>query len=100
MPTTVLKIFECHSYNIHWQALRNFYTTHIGVPFYFYYLRETSPPYSYDATGAAPAGRYTVVFDGGYSETYRPGAAKSNTTSNPTAASGLCQGTLQLREVE
>lgn len=45
-----------------------FFLAHKGIPFYVYNPRETVPPFSYDATGAATVGRYTVVFDGGYSE--------------------------------
>jgi hypothetical protein len=53
-----------------WAAMRSFYTSHQGQPFYFYHLRETVPPWSYDPTGAATVGRYTVVFDGQWSDTY------------------------------
>jgi hypothetical protein len=53
-----------------WQALRSFYDSHLGRPFYFYNLRETVPPWSWDPTGASTVGRYTVVFDGQWSETY------------------------------
>jgi hypothetical protein len=49
-------------------ALRTFYSAHIGAPFYFYVLRETIPPWTADPTGQAPDGRYTVVFDGGWTE--------------------------------
>ena len=52
-----------------WQALWDFYLQHKGTPFYMYNPRETVPPFSYDATGASTVGRYTVVFDGGWSET-------------------------------
>jgi hypothetical protein len=51
-----------------WDTLRKFYFAHIGVPFYFYFGRETVPPYSQDPTGQNTVGRYTVVFDGGYSD--------------------------------
>lgn len=83
-----------------WKALRDFYWTHVGEPFYFYFLRETVPPYSYDPTGAAIPGRYTVVFDGGYSETFQIGNVASDKTSSPTGAAGMAQGQFQLREVE
>jgi hypothetical protein len=53
-----------------WQAMRTFFYQHQGVPFYFYNLRETVPPWSWDSTGQDPIGRYTVVFDGQWSETY------------------------------
>ena len=51
-------------------TLRSFYYAHQGQPFYFYNLRETVPPFSYDPTGQDTVGRYTVVFDGSWSETY------------------------------
>jgi hypothetical protein len=53
-----------------WQAMRSFFYTHQGQPFYFYNLRETVPPWSWDPTGQDPIGRYTVAFDGQWSETY------------------------------
>jgi len=59
-----------------WQSLRNFYLTHKGKAFYFYFGRECSPPYHYDPTGGATQGRYTVVFDGSYAETYTINAAQ------------------------
>lgn len=45
--------------------LRTFYATVKGPvkEFYFYNLFETVPQWSYDATGSATAGRYTVRFD-------------------------------------
>jgi len=52
-----------------WSSLRAFYNAHIGIPFYFYVPRETIPPFTPDPTGAATDGRYTVVFDGAWSET-------------------------------
>ena len=47
-------------------ALRTFYFARNGPldEFYFYDPYETSPKFSYDPTGAATAGRYTVRFDG------------------------------------
>ena len=51
-----------------WSQLWAFYQAHLGVPFYFYNLRETVPPWTYDPAGAATAGRYVVVFDAGWSE--------------------------------
>ena len=84
-----------------WQALRNFYIAHVGAAFYFYLLRETVPPYSYDGTGAAINGRYVVVFDGGLSENYTgPGASKTDITTNPTHATGMALVNFALREVE
>ena len=53
-----------------WQALRTFYLQHQGRAFFFYNLRETVPPFSFDPTGNATVGRYTVAFDGAWSDTY------------------------------
>jgi hypothetical protein len=79
-----------------WQALRDFFLSHKGIPFYFYFSRETKPPYTVDMTGASTDGRYTVVFDGQYSENYSgPGRA-----STDTYGFGQSQTTFQLREVE
>lgn len=55
--------------NAQWSALWDFYLAHKGIPFYMYNPRETVPPFSYDASGLDPDGRYTVVFDGPWSET-------------------------------
>lgn len=46
-------------------ALRDFYVAHSGplIPFLFYDVTETSPAFSYDATGIASTGRWTVRFD-------------------------------------
>ena len=52
-----------------WTTMYDFFNAHRGVPFYFYNLRETSPAWTYDATGTSTFGRYVVVFDGGWSET-------------------------------
>src|SRR5579872_5969016 len=49
-------------------TLKTFWLAHAADAFYFYEPSETSPPYSYDATGASAAGRYTVVFQGDWSE--------------------------------
>ena len=49
-------------------ALLAFYLAHIGIAFYFYDLALTSPIYTYDATGVSTTGRYTVRFDGTWSE--------------------------------
>jgi|SRR5215831_1530503 len=53
-----------------WQALRTFFYNHQGRAFYFYNLRETVPPFSWDPTGQNTVGRYTVAFDGPWTETY------------------------------
>ena len=49
-------------------ALRDFYNSHRIDPFYFYVLRETVPPWTWDPTGGSTVGRYTVVFDGSWSD--------------------------------
>jgi len=49
-------------------ALFNFFNAHRGDPFYFYNLRETVPPFTWDSSGAQTIGRYVVVFDGPWSE--------------------------------
>lgn len=52
-------------------TLRQFYltTARFGTPFYFYNTRETQPLGSWDGTGINTVGRYTVVWEGGWSET-------------------------------
>ena len=56
------------------QALRNFYDARSGMfeAFYFYDPYETIPKFSYDPTGLAVAGRYTVRFDCGWSQSADP----------------------------
>jgi hypothetical protein len=49
-------------------ALRSFYNAHLIDPFYFYNLRETVPPFTWDASGNNTVGRYIVVFDGSWSD--------------------------------
>jgi hypothetical protein len=79
-----------------WKALRDFFSLHYGEAFYFYFGRETTPPYSVDTSGAATDGRYTVVFDGLYAENYTgPGLTWAD-----SFGSGQSQSTFQLREVE
>ncbi|MGQ9677622.1 MAG: hypothetical protein ACUVX1_18330 [Chloroflexota bacterium] len=48
------------------QALRDFYDARKGPqePFYFYEPWDTNPKFSYDPTGQATQGRYTVRFEG------------------------------------
>jgi len=53
-----------------WANMRQFYINQQGRAFYFYNLRETVPMGSYDPTGQNTVGRYTVVFDGQWSDTY------------------------------
>jgi hypothetical protein len=57
------------------QALRNFYDARGGTlePFYFYDPYETNPKFSYDPSGAAAAGRYTVRFNSEWSQSVGPG---------------------------
>jgi phage-related protein len=52
------------------QALREFYEARRGPhePFYFYDVWETNPKFSYDPTGEATQGRYTVRFEGGWEQ--------------------------------
>lgn len=40
---------------------------------YFYDVHETDPPFSYDETGVAEAGRYAVHFAGEWDQTVQPG---------------------------
>lgn len=51
-------------------ALRSFFAARSGPhePFFFYDPWETSPKFSYDPEGEATAGRYTVRFEGGWSQ--------------------------------
>jgi hypothetical protein len=60
-----------------WQTLRDFYFAHVGQKFYFYAPRETVPPWGGDPTGDDPVGRYTVVFDGPWSEELRLGRSQA-----------------------
>jgi len=52
-------------------TLRDFYDDRGGPmePFYFYDVWETDPLYTYDPTGAASDGRYTVCFDCAWEQT-------------------------------
>ena len=56
-------------------ALRTFYDARKGThePFYFYDPYETNPKFSYDPTGVAVTGRYTVRFDSDWSQSLTPG---------------------------
>lgn len=58
-------------------ALRAFYEARNGPaePFYFYDPYETNPKFSYDPTGQAVAGRYTVRFNCDWSQSMSPGRA-------------------------
>jgi len=55
-------------------VLRDFYDARNGPqePFYFYDPYETNPPFSHDPTGAATQGRYTVRFEGAWSQNVGP----------------------------
>lgn len=67
-----------------YNALWNWYHAHPCDAFYFYNLRETVPPWTWDASGNQPVGRYLVVFDGSWSDTTKI---------------GRCDASLGLREV-
>ncbi|MBI4910314.1 MAG: hypothetical protein HY820_42245 [Acidobacteria bacterium] len=56
------------------QTLRDFFDARSGPtePFYFYDPYETNPKFSWDPTGAATTGRYTVRFDGEWNQTASP----------------------------
>lgn len=62
------------------QALRNYYGARNGPvePFYFYDHTETSPKFSYDPTGQAVIGRYTVRFNGAWSQEVQLGRAEAS----------------------
>lgn len=59
------------------QTLRDFFDARKGPtePFHFYDPYETSPKFSHDPTGQATAGRYTVRFAGGWSQSVSLGRA-------------------------
>ena len=56
-------------------ALRDFYVARGGPiePFYFYDPYETNPKFSYDPTGVALTGRYTVRFNSPWQQSAGPG---------------------------
>lgn len=56
-----------------YSALYIFYSNHLVAPFYFYNPFETVPKFTWDASGAAPDGRYICTFDGSWSEEVRLG---------------------------
>jgi len=56
--------------------LRSFYLSHIVDAFFFYSLRETTPPFTWDASGNNPSGRYIVVFDGSWSDSVLMGRSE------------------------
>jgi hypothetical protein len=55
-------------------VLRDFYDARNGPQdaFYFYDPYETNPPFSHDPTGTATQGRYTVRFEGTWSQSSGP----------------------------
>ena len=57
------------------QALRTFYDARNGTtePFYFYDPYDTNPKFSYDPTGQATTGRYTVRFNSDWQHSSGPG---------------------------
>jgi len=60
------------------QALRTFYEARNGPaePFYFYDPYETNPKFSYDPTGQAVQGRYTVRFNCKWNQSMSSGRAE------------------------
>jgi hypothetical protein len=56
-----------------YSALWTFVQAHLVKEFWFYHLRETAPPFTWDATGQNTAGRYAVVLDGNWSDQYNLG---------------------------
>ena len=50
-------------------ALRTFWDTVRHGEFYFYHPKETVPAGSWDGSGTAVAGRYTVRFEGAWAQT-------------------------------
>jgi hypothetical protein len=59
-------------------ALWNFYLAHPTDAFWFYNLRETVPPWTWDASGNQTSGRYLVVFDGSWSDTTMMGRSQAS----------------------
>ena len=61
------------------EDLRTFYydVARYGAPFWFYNVRETTPPYTWDETGSNPVGRYAVVWEGGWNDTITFGRHES-----------------------
>ena len=57
------------------QTLRTFYEARNGTTeaFYFYDPYDTSPKFSYDPTGVATVGRYTVRFNSDWQQSSGPG---------------------------
>ena len=55
-----------------------FYQQHLISAFYFYSLRETTPPWTWDPSGNQPIGRYIVVFDGSWSDTTMMGRSEAS----------------------
>lgn len=83
-----------------WQAMRDFFNRNQGRAFYFYNLRETVPPFSWDPTGANPIGRYTVAFDGEWTETYGRERAEMQGTPPALVFKGFAANvSLALREI-
>jgi hypothetical protein len=50
-------------------TLREFLEAHPVDAFYIYVMKETSPPFTWDATGVATAGRYLVRVAGDWNQT-------------------------------
>ena len=50
-------------------TLREFLEAHPVDAFYIYVMKETNPPFTWDATGVATAGRYLVRVAGDWNQT-------------------------------
>jgi hypothetical protein len=59
-------------------ALFTFYKAHLVAAFFFYNGCETVPPFTSDPTGASTTGRYTVVFDGSWSDAVTLGRSQAS----------------------
>jgi len=59
-----------------YDTLWQFFSSHLLTPFYFYVPRQTIPPFHPDPTGASPDGRYTVVWDGNWSDRFNLGRSE------------------------
>ena len=59
-------------------ALYNFFKAHLIASFFFYNGVETVPPFTNDPTGTNTVGRYTVVFDGSWSDAVTLGRSQAS----------------------
>jgi len=60
-----------------WNSLRAFYFANKHTAFWFYNYREC-PNWHWDMTGVSTVGRYTVVFDGGWSDAVLIGRSEAS----------------------